>query len=306
MQAVPFRARLKKSVRRYWILYLMLLVPLAWVVIFCYQPMYGLQIAFRDFSIRKGYSGSPWVGLKHFKTFIGGFYFSALIKNTVILSLYTILVTFFLPIVFALMLNEVGNSRLKKAVQMITYLPHFISTVIVVSILRQVFSGSGIVNSLLILLGMEPVSFFSDASSFRHMYVWSGLWSELGYSTIIYMAALANADVQLYDAAKIDGANRFQKIVHIDYPTIVPSMTTLLILRLSSVMNVGFEKVYLMQDTINYSVSNIISTYVYEVGLVGGQYSFSTAVGLFNSVINVALLVAANAVVRRISENSLW
>lgn len=306
MQEARFTVRLKKSVRRYWILYLMLLVPLAWVVIFCYQPMYGLQIAFKDFSIRKEYSGSPWVGLKHFKTFIGGFYFASLLRNTVILSLYTIAVTFFLPIVFALMLNEVGSPRLKKTVQMITYLPHFISTVIVVSILRQVFSGSGIVNSLLILLGMEPVSFFSDASSFRHMYVWSSLWSELGYSTIIYMAALANADVQLYDAAKIDGANRFQKIVHIDYPTIVPSMTTLLILRLSSVMSVGFEKVYLMQDTINYSVSNIISTYVYEVGLVGGQYSFSTAVGLFNSVINVALLVAANAVVRRISENSLW
>lgn len=301
-----FFARLKKSVGRYWMLYLMLIVPLAWVIIFSYRPMYGIQIAFKDFSIRKGYAGSPWVGLKHFKTFMNGFYFATLIKNTVILSLYSILIGFFLPIIFALMLNEIGNSKLQKAVQMITYLPHFISTVVVVSILHQVFSGSGVVNSILISMNFQPVNFFGEASSFRHMYVWSGVWSDLGYSTIIYMAALAKADVELYEAAKIDGANRFQKIRHIDFPTIVPSMTTLLILRFASVMSVGFEKVYLMQDTVNYSVSNVISTYVYEVGLVGGQYSFSTAVGLFNSLINVALLVTANLIVRRISENSLW
>lgn len=301
-----FFARLKKSVGRYWMLYLMLIVPLAWVIIFSYRPMYGIQIAFKDFSIRKGYAGSPWVGLKHFKTFINGFYFATLIKNTVILSLYSILIGFFLPIIFALMLNEIGNSKLQKAVQMITYLPHFISTVVVVSILHQVFSGSGVVNSILISMNFQPVNFFGEASFFRHMYVWSGVWSDLGYSTIIYMAALAKADVELYEAAKIDGANRFQKIRHIDFPTIVPSMTTLLILRFASVMSVGFEKVYLMQDTVNYSVSNVISTYVYEVGLVGGQYSFSTAVGLFNSLINVALLVTANLIVRRISENSLW
>ena len=302
-----FLTRLKKSIRRYWILYLMLVVPVAYIIIFAYVPMYGIQIAFRDFSIRKGYWGSPWVGLKHFKNFFNGFFFWQLLRNTLVLNLLSLIADFSLPILFALMLNELGGRRLKKTVQTISYIPHFISVVIVISMVNQMFSNFGIVNNIRMALGADSrLSFFTQESFFRPAYILSGVWQGLGYSSIIYVAALAKVDVELYEAARMDGANRLQKIIHIDLPCIVPTMTILLILSISRLMNIGFEKIFLLQNPTNLNVSRVISTYVYEVGIQGGQYSFSTAVGLFNSIVGTILLVLANTFARTVSENSLW
>lgn len=302
-----FLTRLKKSIRRYWILYLMLIVPVAYIIVFAYVPMYGIQIAFRDFSIRKGYWDSPWVGLKHFKNFFNGFFFWQLLRNTFVLNLLSLLADFTLPILFALMLNELKGKRLKKTVQTISYIPHFISVVIVISMINQMFSNFGIVNNIRMALGAgSRVSFFTQEEFFRPAYILSGVWQGLGYSSIIYVAALAKVDVELYEAARMDGANRLQKIIHIDIPCIIPTMTILLILSISRLMNIGFEKIFLLQNPTNLNVSRVISTYVYEVGIQGGQYSFSTAVGLFNSVVGTILLVLANTFARTVSENSLW
>lgn len=302
-----FLTRLKKSIWRYWILYLMLVVPVVYIIIFAYVPMYGIQIAFRDFSIRKGYWGSPWVGLKHFKNFFNGFFFWQLLRNTLVLNLLSLIADFSLPILFALMLNELGGRRLKKTVQTISYIPHFISVVIVISMVNQMFSNFGIVNNIRMALGADSrLSFFTQESFFRPAYILSGVWQGLGYSSIIYVAALAKVDVELYEAARMDGANRLQKIIHIDLPCIVPTMTILLILSISRLMNIGFEKIFLLQNPTNLNVSRVISTYVYEVGIQGGQYSFSTAVGLFNSIVGTILLVLANTFARTVSENSLW
>ncbi len=304
---VSFGTRLKKSVKRYWILYLMLIVPVAYIIIFAYVPMYGIQIAFRDFSIRKGYWGSPWVGFKHFINFFNGFFFWQLLRNTLILNLLSLLADFSLPILFALMLNELKGKRTKKTIQTVSYIPHFISVVIVVSMVNQLFSNYGIVNNIRMALGANArVSFFTQEGFFRPAYILSGLWQGLGYSSIIYVAALAKVDVELYEAARMDGANRLQKIIHIDIPCIVPTMTILMILSISRLMNIGFEKIFLLQNPANLNVSRVISTYVYEVGIQGGQYSFSTAVGVFNSIVGTLLLVLANTFARLVSENSLW
>lgn len=262
-------------------------------------------MAFQDFSIRLGYFESPWVGLKHFQRFFQSSMFWQLIRNTVTLSIYSLVTEFLITIVLALIINEIQNKYLKKSLQMISYLPHFISTVIIVAILQQIFSMTGMVNQLIEILGLPPHSFFT-AKTFRHMYVWSGVWSSVGYGSVIYVAAMAKIDIQLYEAAVLDGANRLQKIWYIDIPGITPTMIVLLILRMGSIMGVGFEKVYLMQTDINIGVSQVISTYVYQVGLISQQYSFSAAVGIFNSVINVLFLLTANAFARKVSETSLW
>lgn len=288
-------------------LYLFVLPALAYFIIFCYVPMYGVQIAFKDFMASKGIWGSPWIGIKHFAYFFKSFQFWLLIKNTVGLALYSLAAGFPAPILLALMLNEVKNRTFKKIVQNITYAPHFISTVVMVGMIMAFLSPTnGVINELIKTLGGQPISFMTKASMFKSIYVWSGIWQGTGWGSIIYLAALSGIDPQLHEAAITDGATRLQRIWHINIPCIMPTVVTILILNCGSIMNVGFEKVFLMQNSINMEASDVISTYVYRMGLLNSQYSFSSAVGLFNSVVNFALLVIVNSIAKRLSETSLW
>lgn len=307
---LPARAsrgrRLWNDIKQAKTYYLLMLPALIYVLIFCYQPMYGLQIAFKDYKGVFGISGSPWVGLTHFISFFEGYYFWRLMKNTLIISLYSMIVSFPLPIILALLLNEV-TSKLRKASQTILYAPHFISTVVLVGMINVMFSPSiGVVNHLIEALGGERVYFLAQPSTFRHIYVWSGAWQETGWGAVIYIAALAGVSPELHEAATIDGASRLQRMIHINLPSILPTIMILLIMRIGSLVNVGYEKVYLLQNSLNQEVSEVISTYVYKRGILNTSYSFSSAVGLFNNIINVALLLLANAFSRKATETSLF
>ncbi len=301
------RMGLLRRMQRQWQLYLFLLLPVACVVIFSYVPMYGIVLAFKNYRPNKGILGSPWVGMKYFNQFFNSPSFLLLLKNTLILSLYSLLASLPVPILLALCLNEVRIPWFKKTVQMVTYAPYFISTVVMVGMLIQLMSiRSGFFNHLIQIFGGTPVDFMAIPSLFRTIYVFSGVWQGMGYSAVIYIAALSNVDPQLYEAAIIDGANRLQKIIHIDIPAILPTIVLMLIMSLGNVMSIGAEKVYLMQNNLNLSTSEIISTYVYKIGLINGQFSLSTAVGLFNSVINFVLIVIVNTIARRLGDTSLW
>jgi putative aldouronate transport system permease protein len=292
---------------RQWQLYAFLLIPVVCVIIFNYVPMYGITLAFKDYKIKLGIMGSPWAGGKYFQQFFSSPNFSLTLKNTLILSIYSLAASFPMPIILALCLNEVRIKWFKKTVQMVSYAPYFISTVVLVGMLIQMTNvRSGFINNVISMLGGTPMDFMAMPGMFRTLYVWSGVWQGMGYSAIIYIAALSNADPALYEAAIIDGASRIQKIIHIDIPTIVPTMTLLLIMSLGNVMSIGAEKVYLMQNNLNLLKSEIISTYVYKIGLISGQFSLSTAVGVFNSVINFILIVIVNFIARRVGETSLW
>ncbi len=296
-----------KRVARNYDLYLFLLPGLLWYLIFTYGPLYGVQIAFKDFNGGLGIWGSPWVGLKHFTRFITSYTFPNLLKNTLWLSVYSLLAGFPFPILLALMLNEVKNVRYKKLVQTVTYAPHFISMVVMVGILTLFFSPSmGVVNSVLKTLGFPAKSFLTQAGLFRHMYVWSGVWQGMGWGSIIYLAALSGVDPQQHEAAVIDGASRLQRIWYINLPVLLPTITILLILNCGSILSVGYEKVLLMQNDLVLDVSEVISTYVYKRGLLKAEYSFSAAVGLFNNVVNVAILLAVNGVTRKVGQTSLF
>jgi putative aldouronate transport system permease protein len=296
-----------KRIRKHWELYFLVIPPVLYLAVFKYIPMAGVQIAFRDFNVVDGIWGSPWVGFKHFIAFFESPNFWLLMKNTLGISLYSLAAGFPAPILFALALNEVRNGLFKKSVQMVTYAPHFISTVIMVSIIVLMLTPHvGVIDRLAGLFGLPPANYLGVPEYFKSIYVWSGIWQNLGYSSIIYIAALAGVDPTLYEAARVDGASRWQKIIHVDIPALIPISVILLILNLGSLMAVGFEKIFLMQNPLNLSSSEVISTYVYKVGLVGANFSFSTAVGLFNSVINLILLIAVNAFARKVSENSLW
>lgn len=296
-----------RSLKKHWELYLLVLPPVLYLLIFKYIPMVGVQIAFKDFSVVKGIWGSPWVGFKHFEAFFESPNFWLLIKNTIGISFYSLLAGFPIPILLALALNEIRTGYFKKTVQMVTYAPHFISTVVMVSIIILMLSPHvGVVDKLFSMLGFPMTNFMGIPEYFKSIYVWSGVWQGMGYSSIIYIAALAGVDPSLYEAAKMDGASRLRKIWHIDLPTLVPVTVIMLILSLGSIMGVGFEKIYLMQNPLNTSASEVISTYVYKVGLIGANFSFSSAVGLFNSVINLMLLIIVNGISRKVSENSLW
>lgn len=296
-----------KQVKKHWQLYIVMLLPLILIIIFSYGPMAGLQIAFKDFNAVKGIWGSPWVGLKHFKNFITSYQFIRLLLNTLEISIYSLLAGFPIPILLAIMLNECLNSKFKKTVQFITYAPHFISTVVMVSVVLMFLSPrGGMINNITSFFGQERVDFIAKPEYFKSIYVWSGIWQTMGYSSIIYFAALAGIDPALYEAATVDGASKMQRIWHIDIPGILPTILILLIMDCGKLMNVGYEKVLLMQNSLNMSSSDIISTYVYRMGLENAQYSFSAAVGMFNSVINTILLVTVNWISRRCSETSLW
>lgn len=299
--------RLKRSFKRHWILYLMLAVPVVYILTFAYAPMVGLLMAFEDYRPTRGILGSKWVGLKHFERFVSMPVFWTLLKNTLAISLYSLAAGFPIPIILALALNEVRSSKLKKTVQMVSYAPYFISTVVMVGILSQFFSTQfGPVNIVRRMLGLDAINFMGEQSMFRSLYVWSGVWQGSGYGAVIYIAAIAGIDPQLHEAALIDGANRFQRLWHVDVPGILPTVVIMLIMNCGSIMSVGYEKIYLMQNSLNSSVSEVISTYVYKIGLKDAQYSFSAAVGMFNSVINFILLVLVNGISRRMSETSLW
>ena len=293
--------------KRHWQMYLMMLVPMAFILVFNYMPMSGLVIAFKNYSFTKGIWGSRWVGLKHFDKLINSYMFPRLMSNTFLLSIFTIAVCFPIPIVFAVLLNECRRVRYRKFVQMVSYAPHFMTTVVIVSILNQLFNYyHGVVNVGIQAFGGTAVDFLGHAGAFRPMYVFSGLWQNMGYNSIIYIAALASVDPQLEEAATIDGANRLQKIWHIDLPTIMPTIVIMLILRMGTILDVGYEKVYLMQNDINIIYSEVISTYVYKMGLLDTQYSFAAAVGIFNSVINLVIVLLVNWICRRLGDTSLW
>ncbi|MBO0991819.1 ABC transporter permease [Bacillus sp. SD088] len=299
-------SRIRKNFLKSWQLYTFLLPALTFFIIFHYIPMYGVQIAFKDFFATMGINGSPWVGFEHFERFFNSYYFWRLLKNTLIISLYQ-LCLFPLPVIFALMLNELRNGAFKKWTQTLTYAPHFISVVVVVGmIIAFLDPTTGIVNHLIETLGGSSVQFLTSPDWFRHIYVWSGEWQGLGWGSIIYLAALAGVNPELLEAAKVDGATRLQRIIHINIPAILPTIVILFILNIGKFMSVGFEKVLLLQNSLNSETSDIIQTFVYETGLLEGQYSFAAAVGLFDSVINIILLVTVNQIAKKVSDNSLW
>lgn len=300
------RIHVKKQIITNWQLFILLLPAVVYVFVFNYLPMYGVQIAFRDFSARAGIWGSKWVGLKHFQKFISFPNFSLIVKNTFLLGIYS-LATFPCAVILALMLNEVQNVRFKKYVQMVSYMPYFLSTVVVCSLITLFFDDkTGIVNTLISFLGGSRKDFLTIPECFSHLYVWSGVWQSVGWKSIIYIAALAGVSAELIEAAKIDGANRLQVIWHINIPCILPTIVITLILQCGQVLSVGFEKVYLLQNNLNLSVSQVISTYVYEVGLKGGQFSYSAAIGLFNNVVNVLILCMVNWFAKKASGTGIW
>ncbi|MBD2871713.1 ABC transporter permease [Paenibacillus arenilitoris] len=285
-----------------------MLVPvLLFFGVFHYWPMYGVQIAFKRFSAMKGILGSEWVGFEHFERFFHSFYFMRLLLNTIGISLYELAVAFPVPIILALMIHEVGGKRFKKAVQTVTYAPHFLSVVVMVGMLATFLSPTtGVVNHLLSFMGFERISFMTEPGWFKTLFVGSHVWQNAGWSSIIYIAALTAIDPQMHEAAAIDGASRLQRIWHINLPGISSTIVILLILNIGSIMNVGFEKIFLMQNDLNIASSDVFATYVYRSGILGAQYSFAAAVGLFNSIVNLILLVAVNLTARRVSGNSLW
>ena len=289
-----------------WQLYVCLLPAFLYLIVMNYAPMYGVQIAFRNYVAKKGIWGSEWVGLRHFNTFVHSVQFPVLIRNTLLLSLYSLLIGFPINILLALMLHEVKCVPFKKLVQNATYIPHFISIVVLVAMISNFTSPSiGFINKFIVALGGSPIDFMGDSKWFRTVYIASDIWQNSGWNSIIYIAALSGIDPQLYEAASIDGANRFQRILHINIPGILPTIVMLLILNCGSILSVGYEKAFLMQNTLNSDVSEIISTYVYKIGLQGSKYSYSAAIGLFNSVINFGILLSVNAISKRLSNITL-
>lgn len=294
--------------RRRWQLFLFLLPAVVLILIFNYWPMYGAQIAFRNYQPRAGIWGSPWVGLKHFKKFFESYQFSRVLVNTLVLSFYSLVVSFPLSIIMALAINLVRNTRYKKFIQTISYMPHFISVVVIVGLLNQIFSPVvGIYGNIYRLFNGSgyPADILSKAGTFRHMYVWSGIWQNLGWNTIIYISALASVDPELHEAAQLDGASRLKRVFYIDLPTILPTAAIMLILNAGSLMSVGFDKAYLMQNNGNLVTSEIISTYIYKTGMSNGtaQFSYSTAIGLFNSVVNCCMLFIVNKIANKVGDD---
>lgn len=294
------RKPLLNRIGSYWQLYLMLLIPVILTIIYKYIPMYGIQIAFRDYKASRGMFGSEWVGLKWFERFFSSPNCVRMIKNTVLLSFYGLLWSFPVPIILALMINQLRFNKFKKTVQTILYAPHFISIMVVCGMLRVFLSPSG---GLINLIAGTNIDFLSEASAFRTIYIASGIWQDAGWGIIVYMATLANIDTSHYEAAKIDGASMFQRIWYIDLPELVPQIVLMLIMSASSLMNVGFEKVFLLQTDLNKATSDVIAVYVYQQGIENAKYSYSTAVGLFNTIVNVILLIVVNKITSKISED---
>lgn len=302
----PLRVRTARFFRA-WQLYVLLLPSLVYVAVFKYWPMYGVQIAFRNYNPVDGFLGSPWVGLQNFVRFVHSYQFGQILGNTLWVAFLGLVIAFPIPIVLALLVNQLQSERFRKFTQTVLYSPALISTVVVVGIVFVLLSPrSGLVNNAIRLFGGQPVFFMGSTDWFRPVYVISDVWQNAGFSMVVYLAALAGIDPALHDAAKVDGATKFQRIRHIDLPGIMPVVTVLFILALGNLLNVGFEKALLMQTSLNLPVSEIIQTYVYHAGLQQAQFSYSAAIGLFNSVLNLALLLTFNWVARRSNQASLW
>ncbi len=303
----------KDRIRRYligmlsdWQLYALILPAIVYIFLFNYMPMYGVQISFKHFRPSKGIWGSEWVGFEYFRNFMNHPLFWRLIWNTMRISLYSI-ATFPLPVILALLINELDSQRFKKTVQMVTYAPHFLSTVVVCSMVTLFCDkNSGLFNNIIALFGGERVAFLEKAHLFTPIYVWSGVWQSIGWNSILYIAALSGVSPELVEAARIDGANRLQIVTHVNIPSIMPTIVITMIMSCGGILSVGFEKVYLLQNSLNLDASNIISTYVYELGLIDAQHSASAAVGLFNTIVNITMLLIVNAIARRVSEISLF
>jgi putative aldouronate transport system permease protein len=297
---------IRKDFIKHKYVYLMAVPILAYYIIFCYIPMYGVSIAFQDFSVKLGYFKSPWVGFKYFKEFFNSYYFWRLLKNTLLLNIYDLICGFPAPIILALLLNEVKNKWFKSTVQTISYLPHFISMVVICGMILDFTATDGLINTILSYFGVTPSNLMVKPELFRTIYIGSGIWQGVGWGSIIYLAALAGIDPQLYEAATIDGAGRWRQLWSVTIPGIAPTIIILLILRLGSMMSVGFEKIILLYNPMTYETADVISTFVYRKGLIDSDYSYSTAVGLFNSAISFVLIILANKFSRKFSETSLW
>ena len=296
-----------KRLLKTWQLYVFILPAVIYFIIFCYGPMYGVQLAFKDYNPVAGIMGSEWIGFDNFVRFFKSYQFKQLLENTLILSLYQLIAGFPIPIILAILLNQLRGSKFKKLVQTVTYAPHFISIVVLVGMLNIFLSPrGGVVNQIIQLFGQEPILFLGKEEYFRHIYVLSGVWQNMGWNAIIYLAALSGVNPELHEAALADGASKIRRIWHIDLPTIRPTVIIMLILNFGQLMGIGFEKAFLMQNSLNMGKSEIIATYVYKIGLVDAQYGFATAVGLFNSVINFVLLITVNYISKKVSETSLW
>lgn len=294
------------ALRRDWQLWLMILPAILVVFIFNYIPMYGVQLAFREFDFTKGLTGGEFVGLKYFKQFINNYQFWDLIKNTVTLCLTIIVFGFPAPILLAIIINQIRQKKFKRVLQTVVYLPHFISTVVMVAILVVLLSpATGVIGNLINSLGFD-INLLGDIRTFVPVYVGSDIWQHCGWDSIIYISALSSVDSQLYDACKVDGANRWQTILYVDIPTIIPTIIVLLILRMGNILNLGFEKVFLMQNNLNLPVSEVISTYVYKIGIISNQFSYAAAIGLFNTLINFAFLIITNKISKKVADISLW
>ena len=295
--------------RKNWDLYAMLFLPVIYIIIFKYVPMYGAQMAFRDYNVFKGMFKSPWVGFKYFEQFFGSSEFSKLIGNTLTISIYGLLAGMVFPIILALVLNYLTNLRFKKIVQTVTYAPYFISTTVMVSILLNFLAiDFGPANIFLKSIGLRQIDFLANPNMFPHVYVWSGIWQYTGYNAIIYIATLSSVDPTLHEAAVVDGANKFRRVWNIDLPSIKPTIIILLIMNMGTVLTTGFEKIYLMQNNLNIRASEVIDTYVYKIGLASpiANYSYPTAIGLFQSLIGMILIIVVNVLAKKVGEESLW
>jgi multiple sugar transport system permease protein/putative aldouronate transport system permease protein len=293
--------------RKTWQFWLILALPLAYIIIFCYVPMSGILMAFKDYSPRRGIWASPWVGFKWFKQFLTTPSGLTVIYNTLRLGIYSLLAGFPIPILLAIGLNEIRSARFKRTVQMMTYAPYFISVVVLVGMLMQLTElRIGVFNRVITMFGGRPINFFGNPKIFSHLYVWSGIWQSAGYSSIIYIAALSGVSRELQEAAIVDGASRIQRVWHVDLSAIRPTIVILLIFNCGSIMSIGFEKVYLMQNSININSAEVISTFVYKVGLQNANYSFSTAVGLFNSIVSFVLMIIVNKLSKKLTGTSVW
>ena len=296
----------KKAILNHKYAYYMIIPVVAYYIIFCYLPMFGIIISFKDYSPVKGFLGSRWVGFKYFKQFFTNMYFPRIVRNTVLISLMDLVINFPMPIILALLFNEVRSKRFKTVSTTLTYFPHFISLVVVCGMIRSFTMSEGIITNLIALFGGKREPLLMNPAYFKPIYVFSGTWKEVGWSSIIYMAALCGIDVQLYEACRIDGGGRWRQLIHIPLPSIAPTIILLFIIRMGAMLSVGSEKVILLYNSATYKTADVISSYVYRKGLQEQNWSYGAAVGLVNSLVNVMFLVAANTISRKVSETSLW
>lgn len=295
-----------KQIKRNRYLYLIMLIPFIYYILFHYLPMYGVIVAFKDYNIVKGVMASEWVGFEHFQKFLSDSYFWKLVRNTLLLNFYGLLWGFPLPIILAILLNELSHNKLKRVIQTVSYLPHFISTVVVCGMVVNFLSTDGLINGIIEAFGGEKIQFLMYPQYFRTIFTSTGIWQSMGWNSIIYLAALTSVDQEVVEAAMIDGANRFQRIRHVTIPAIMPTISIMLIMNLGKLMNLGYEKILLLYNGSTYETADVISTYVYRRGILGNDLSYATAVGLFQSVVGIILLVSANKVSKKLSDNSLW